>query len=101
VEKIQKIVDQYSPAGAQIGVLRLQRRVGILLVEVFVDNARLEQEFAVIVDDRNLAVRIALDMLGIFLLHLAKLDPYPFPGESFFRQDDFDTIAVGGRHVMI
>jgi hypothetical protein len=55
---IQSVVDEHSAASAEVGIFRHQRRVGVLLVKIFVDDAGLEKNLPGVVDHRYFAVGI-------------------------------------------
>jgi len=90
-----------AAAAAQVRIFRHQRRVGILFVEVFVDDARFEQHLAVLDEDGNFAVGVEPQKIRLLLLLVGEADPHSLPAQAFLREGDFDSIRVGRRRVVI
>jgi len=67
-----------------MGIFGQQRRVGVLLVKIFVDDAGLEKDLPGVIDHRYFAIRVELQEFGPLLVLFCEIESYPVVRKTFF-----------------
>src|ERR1041385_4442005 len=85
-----------SRARAAVGVFRHERRIGVFVFEIFVDDRRIVDDKAFVVERGYLAERVDFQIFRAFLFFLGEIDRDTLELEAFLDERDPHLARIGG-----